>query len=62
MMTDMEDFFVVHTKPNQENKAKKNFRFQGFKTWLPIYKKAVVRKNRLFFEREPFFPGYILFF
>ena len=36
MMTDMEDFFVVHTKPNQENKAKKNLEFQGFKTWLPI--------------------------
>ena len=62
MMTDMEDFFVVHTKPNQENKAKKNLEFQGFKTWLPIYKKAVVRKNRLFLREEPFFPGYIFVF
>ena len=61
MMTDMEDFFVVHTKPNQENKAK-NLEFQGFKTWLPIYKKAVVRKNRLFLREEPFFPGYIFVF
>ena len=62
MMTDMEDFFVVHTKPNQENKAKKNLEFQGFKTWLPIYKKAVVRKNRLFLREEPFFLDTFLFF
>ena len=43
----MKRFYVVHTKPNQENKAKRNLEFQGFKTWLPIYKKAIQRKKGL---------------
>ena len=41
----MKKFYVVHTKPNQENKAKRNLEFQGFKTWLPIYKKTIQRKK-----------------
>lgn len=58
----MKNFFVVHTKPNQENKAKKNLELQGFKTWLPIYKKVVLRKNKMLMKKEPFFPGYIFVF
>ena len=55
----MKKFYVVHTKPKQENKAKRNLEFQGFKTWLPIYKKTIQRKAKLIIKQEPYFPGYI---
>ena len=58
----MKRFYVVHTKPKQENKAKRNLEFQGFKTWLPIYKKAIQRKKGLVVKQEPYFPGYIFVF
>ena len=58
----MKKFYVVHTKPKQENKAKRNLEFQGFKTWLPIYKKTIQRKKGLIVKQEPYFPGYIFVF
>ena len=41
MMTDMEDFFVVHTKPNQENKAKKTWSFKVLKLGYLYIKKQL---------------------
>ena len=40
----MKKFYVVHTKPKQEQKAVINLERQGFKTWCPTFKK-------LFFSR-----------
>ena len=54
----MKKFYVVHTKPRQERKAERNLRFQGFKTWLPTYKKSSNKRNQTCFYNEPFFPGY----
>jgi len=55
----MKKLYVIHTKSKQENKAKRNLEFQGFKTWLPIYKKTIIKKKKSFTKEEPFFPGYI---
>ncbi len=55
----MQKYYVVHTKPNQENKAVINLKRQGFKTWLPSFKRTVFFKNKKTVKKEPFFPGYI---
>lgn len=55
----MKKFYVVHTKSNQEKKALRNLEFQGFKTWLPIYRKTIQRKTSSIEKGEPFFPGYL---
>lgn len=55
----MKNFYVVHTKSKQEKKAVRNLEFQGFGTWLPLYKKTIIRKTLLIERIEPFFPGYL---
>ena len=55
----MQKYYVVHTKPNQENKAVINLKRQGFKTWLPSFKKTIFFKNKKTEKKVAFFPGYI---
>ena len=55
----MKKYYVIHTKPKQENKALINLKRQGFKTWLPFFKKTIFLKNKEIQKKEPFFPGYI---
>ena len=55
----MQKYYVIHTKPKQENKALINLKRQGFKTWFPFFKKTIFLKNREIEKKEPFFPGYI---
>ena len=37
----MKKYYVIHTKPKQEKKALINLKRQGFKTWLPYFKKTI---------------------
>ena len=55
----MQKYYVIHTKPKQENKALINLKRQGFRTWFPSFKKTIFFKNKEIEKREPFFPGYI---
>ena len=55
----MKKYYVIHTKPKQENKALINLQRQGFKTWFPFFKKTIFLKNKEIEKKEPFFPGYI---
>ena len=55
----MEKYYVIHTKPKQENKALINLQRQGFKIWFPFFKKTIFFKNKEIEKKEPFFPGYI---
>ena len=55
----MKKFYVVHTKPKQEQKAVINLERQGFKTWCPTFKKTIFFKNKEKVIKEPVFPGYL---
>ena len=55
----MKKYYVIHTKPKQENKALINLQRQGFKIWFPFFKKTIFFKNKEIEKKEPFFPGYI---
>ena len=55
----MKKFYVIHTKPRQENKAVLNLERQGFKTWYPKFKKTIIIKNKERITEEPVFPGYL---
>ena len=55
----MQKYYVIHTKPKQENRALINLKRQGFKTWFPFFKKVIFLKNKEIEKKEPFFPGYI---
>ena len=55
----MQKYYVIHTKPKQENKALINLKRQGFKIWFPFFKKTIFFKNKEIEKKEPFFPGYI---
>ena len=55
----MQKYYVIHTKPKQENKALVNLNRQGFKTWSPSFRKIIFLKNKEIEKIEPFFPGYI---
>lgn len=55
----MKKFYVIHTKPKQEIRAIENLNMQGFKTWMPFFKKTILFKNKYITKREPFFPGYV---
>ena len=54
----MQKYYVVHTKPNQENKAVINLKRQGLKRGY-LHLKKLSFKNKKTVKKEPFFPGYI---
>ena len=51
----MKKFYVIHTKPRQEQKAVLNLERQGFKTWYPKFKKTIIIKNKERITEEPVF-------
>ena len=53
----MQKYYVIHTKPKQENKALVNLNRQGFKTWSPSFRKIIFFKNKEIENIERFFPG-----
>ena len=55
----MKKYYVIHTKPKQEDKVLFNLKRQGFKTWSPMYKKTLKLKSKILIKTEHFFPGYI---
>lgn len=55
-------WYVVLTKPKQEQRALQNLQQQGFEAFLPCIKKEVLRKNTLQQIQEPLFKRYLFIF
>ncbi|MEE4379904.1 MAG: transcription/translation regulatory transformer protein RfaH [Candidatus Competibacteraceae bacterium] len=55
----MEKWYVAHTKPRQELRAKDHLERQGFKCFLPLIKQKRIRKSQRIERIEAFFPRYM---
>ncbi|MEJ2452275.1 MAG: transcription/translation regulatory transformer protein RfaH [Gammaproteobacteria bacterium] len=53
------DWYVVHTKPRQENVAVENLERQGFTTYCPLTVQAKRLRQRWHKVLEPLFPRYL---
>lgn len=52
-------WYVVHTKPRQENRALFNLESQGYGCFLPTLPKKKILKNSVEIIQEPLFPRYL---
>ena len=52
-------WFVVHTKPRQEQRALENLQRQGFAAWLPMLSVEKFSRGRLQKVVEPMFSRYL---
>jgi transcriptional antiterminator RfaH len=52
-------WYVVHTKPNQEQRALANLRYQSYNAWLPMIQIEKVRRSRVVHVTEPMFSRYL---
>jgi transcriptional antiterminator RfaH len=55
----MHHWYVVHTKPKQEQVAVENLERQGYTTYCPQMIQARHRRQRWIKVREPLFPRYL---
>jgi len=55
----MKKWFVVNTKPKNEDRAASNLLFGGIESLAPKLKLKKYRNNRFIYVIEPMFPGYI---
>ena len=52
-------WYLVHTRPNNEQKAELNLEAQGFATFLPQIERTIRHARRLTTVRRPLFPRYL---
>lgn len=52
-------WYVVYTKPRQEQTARQNLLDQAFEVWLPLMGKWVRRRGERLCVSEPMFPRYL---
>jgi transcriptional antiterminator RfaH len=52
-------WFVIHTKPRQEQRALENLARQGYSVWLPTMEVERVRRGKLGLVQEPMFSRYL---
>lgn len=52
-------WYLVHTKPRQEECAQENLERQGYECYLPVFPKEKLRQNRVYVVNEPLFPRYL---
>ena len=55
----MKRWFVVHTRPNGEQRALVNLERQDFAAWLPVYAKHRRHARRVETVHRPLFPRYL---
>lgn len=53
------DWWLVHTKPRQEEKALANLEAQGFECYLPLMPVEVLQRSGLKVHDQPLFPRYL---
>ena len=51
-------WFLIYTKPSQEERAKENLENQGFETFLPIIAYEKIKQPK-FYSMKPMFPRYL---
>jgi len=52
-------WYLVHTRPRQERRARDNLFNQGYECWLPQLRVERVRQRKLVVLEEPLFPRYL---
>jgi transcriptional antiterminator RfaH len=52
-------WYVIHTKPRQEQRALDNLQRQGFQAWLPTIEMEKLRRGTLTRVVEPMFSRYL---
>lgn len=52
-------WYVIHTKPRQEQRALENLKRQGFHAWLPTIEVEKLRRGKLSRVIEPMFSRYL---
>ncbi len=57
--TDSMHWYVIHTKPRQEQRAKLNLEQQGYECYLPLCTIEKMQRQRLVVTEEPLFPRYL---
>ncbi|MDE0391625.1 MAG: hypothetical protein OXI57_06085 [Rhodospirillales bacterium] len=55
----MKQWYVVHTRPHQEQRAEVNMVRQGYRVWLPVMERSRRRAKRIETGHAPLFPGYL---
>ena len=51
-------WFLIYTKPRQEERAKEHLENQGFETFLPMIASAKIKQPKLY-SLKPMFPRYL---
>lgn len=57
--SDVQDWYVVRTKPKNEQRARLNLLRQRFNVFLPVEEKQQRRGKRQTITLKPLFPGYL---
>jgi transcriptional antiterminator RfaH len=52
-------WYVIHTKPRQEQRALENLERQGYRAWLPTIEMERLRRGKLVQVIEPMFSRYL---
>ncbi len=52
-------WYLVHTKPRQEQRARENLERQGYPCYLPLMPAERLRQGRLEVAQVPLFPRYL---
>ena len=55
----MKCWYLIHSKPQQENLARENLERQGYETYLPLALFRRRRRGRAYSEPGPMFPRYL---
>ena len=58
-MSGKRSWYLIFTKPRQENLARENLERQGFITYLPVAQRSRRRNGRYIKSIEPYFPRYL---
>jgi transcriptional antiterminator RfaH len=53
------NWYVIHTKPRQEQRALKNLQQQGYQCYLPMMAIEKLSRERVSVIEEPLFPRYL---
>ncbi len=58
-LSEVEIWYLVHTKPKQELVAVENLQRQGYSCYLPTLKQQKIQRTQLKVVSEPMFPRYV---
>src|SRR3990167_1401723 len=56
----MISWYAAYTRYGSEPHAEERLNWQGFETYLPLFKKKFIGAKRVYYEPRPLFPTYIL--